>query len=308
MNNNYGKWRRVGLLACAVIFGMSRYPAFAAESDPVATDLHETVVSVPMTEKGIFGNSQRELVATTYMPDGDGPFPLIVLSHGSPPNALDRPKVGRYRELAQIREFVRMGFAVIVPIRRGYGATGGSYAEDSGSCRGPDYTSAGNAAADDLLATIAFADKLPQINRNRVILVGQSAGGFASLAAASRAPEGLIAVVNFSGGRGGNPTTHPGEPCSPEKMAETIGHFASTTRVPVLWHYVQNDHYFGPDVVRTWFSAFQASGGQGQLVFEQPFGRDGHGMFAVARSIPIWEPGFQSFVLSALHAADTQSK
>lgn len=295
---------RAGLFACAVTLAPWRCSAIAAESDPLATDLHETVVSVPMTENGFFGTSQRELVATTYMPDGAGPFPLIVLSHGNPPNAHDRVKVGRYRKLVQIREFVRMGFAVIVPIRRGYGATGGTFAEDAGSCKRPDFVAAGNAAAQDLLATIAFADTLPQIDKNHVILVGQSAGGFASLATASYSPPGVIAVVNFSGGRGGRPATNPGDPCAPDRMAEAIGHYASTTHVPVYWHYVQNDNFFAPDVVRTWFGAFQTAGGQGQLVIEQPFGRDGHGMFAVDRAIPIWEPGFQSFVSSVLHTAN----
>lgn len=297
----------IGWFACVLMLATWRCSATAAEFDPEATDLHETVVSVPMTEKGFFGPHQRELVATTYMPDGAGPFPLIVLSHGNPPHARDRVKVGRYRKLAQIREFVHMGFAVIVPIRRGYGATGGAFAEDTGSCKGPDFIAAGNAAAEDLLATIAFADTLAQVDKNRVILVGQSAGGFASLATASFAPPGLVAVVNFSGGRGGRPATNPGDPCEPEKMAEAISHFSATIHVPVLWHYVQNDMYFSPDVVRTWFSAFQAAGGQGQLVIEQPFGRDGHGMFAVDSAISIWEPGFQSFVTSVLQPANVSA-
>jgi dienelactone hydrolase len=268
----------------------------ADDSEPVATDLHETVVKVPVNEHGFFGDHERDIVATTYMPDGPGPFPLIVLSHGSPPNPLDRPKVGRYRELPQIRTFVELGFAVIVPIRRGYGATGGRDEEDAGSCRHPDYAGAGKQAALDVLAAVTYAQTLPQVDRDHVVLVGQSAGGFASLAAASYAPRGVVAVVNFSGGRGGNPTKHPGMPCDPQQMAATIGQFASTTRVPVLWHYVQNDMFFAPDVVATWFAAFQAAGGQGQMIVEPSFGRNGHGMFAVASSIPIWLPHVEQFL------------
>ncbi|HTH60631.1 MAG TPA: prolyl oligopeptidase family serine peptidase [Paraburkholderia sp.] len=183
-----------------------------------------------------------------------------------------------------------------MPIRRGYGATGGTYAEGSGSCRNPDYLGAGKHAAEDVLAALAYADTLPEVDRNHVVFVGQSAGGFASLAAASFAPKGLVAVVNFSGGRGGNPSIHPGMPCGPQQMADAIGHFASTTPVPVLWHYVQNDKYFAPDVVATWFAAFQAAGGHGQLIVEPPFGRNGHGMFAVKNSIPIWLPHFEEFL------------
>jgi dienelactone hydrolase len=271
--------------------------AFAAdEAVAGASDLHETVVNVPMNEHGFFGDHERDIVATTYMPDGPGPFPLIVLSHGSPPDARDRPEVGRYREIPQIRQFVQLGFAVIVPIRRGFGATGGTYAESEGACANPDYIAAGQAAAQDVLAALVFAQALPQVDRDHVVFVGQSAGGFASLAAASYAPKGLVAVVNFSGGRGGNPIKHPGMPCGPKQMAEAIGHFASTTRVPVLWHYVQNDLFFEPDVVATWFAAFQSAGGQGNLIVEPPFGRNGHGMFAVKSSIPIWLPHVEQFL------------
>ncbi|WP_164462924.1 MULTISPECIES: S9 family peptidase [Burkholderia cepacia complex] len=280
------------LISGALIASVVGCAATAVEDTSIAPDLHETVVKVPVDE----GASTRDIVATTYMPDGPGPFPLIVLSHGSPPDPRDRPKVRRYRALPQIRTFVQLGFAVIVPIRRGYGATGGVDEEDAGSCRHPDYLAAGQQAARDVLAAVRYAQTLPQVDRNRVVLVGQSAGGFASLAAAGYAPQGVVAVVNFSGGRGGNPTTHPGMPCDPKQMADTIGHFAGTTRVPVLWHYVQNDKYFSPEVVATWFAAFQGAGGRGQMVVEPPFGKNGHGMFSVKEAIPIWLPHFEAFV------------
>jgi dienelactone hydrolase len=224
------------------------------------------------------------------------PLAFAARRHGSPPDPRDRPKVGRYRELPQIRTFVELGFAVIVPIRRGYGATRGTDEEDAGSCKHPDYTDAGKQAAQDVLAAVAYAQTLPQVDRDHVVLVGQPAGGFASLAAASYAPKGVVAVVNFSGGRGGNPSKHPGMPCDPQEMAKMIGQFASTTRVPVPWHYVQNDMFFAPEVVATWFAAFQAAGGQGQMIVEPPFGRNGHGMFAVKDSIPIWLPHVEQFL------------
>jgi dienelactone hydrolase len=280
----------------ASIWGIAGVALAGDDADTRATDLHETVVKLPMMERGLFGEHERDIVATTYMSDGSGPFPLIVLSHGSPPDPRDRPKIGRYRELPQIRTFVQLGFAVIVPIRRGFGATGGTYWEGFGSCANPDYIQAGKDAAQDVLAAVAYAETLPQIDRDHVVLVGQSAGGFASLAAASYAPKGLVAVVNFSGGRGGDPTKHPGVPCGPQQMADAIRHFASTIKVPVLWHYVQNDLYFAPEIVATWFAAFQAAGGQGQLIVEPPFGRNGHGMFAISDSIPIWLPHVEQFL------------
>nr|WP_306805656.1 alpha/beta fold hydrolase [Caballeronia sp. BR00000012568055] len=287
--------------ALALLVTTATATATITHAAELAADLHETVVQVPMTEKGFFGTSTRELVATLYQPDGAGPFPLIVLSHGSPPDPRDRVKTGRYRAIAQIRTFVDLGFAVIVPIRRGFGATGGTYAEDYGHCNGADYEAAGNAAAQDLLATIAYADTLPQIDREHVVLVGQSAGGFASLAAASFDPPGLVAVVNFSGGRGGDPVKHPGVPCAPERMTSAIAHFASTTHAPVLWHYVENDKFFGPDYTRSWFASFQQAGGKGEFVMEPAWGDNGHLMFASRDAIPIWLPHVHDFLAPIVH-------
>lgn len=267
---------------------------------PVAAVGHVTELELSLREE-IFrvplppGSGVPALIATTYRPQGAGPFPLIVLSHGSPANAAERAKMGRYRAIGPIREFVNRGFAVIVPMRRGYGLTGGAWAETFYRCAAPDYAHAGNEAAIDLLSTLAFVRNFPDIDHTRVVLVGQSAGGFASIAAASRQPPGVIAVVNFSGGRGGQPATSPGEPCGSDAMERVIGQYAKTIRVPVLWHYAENDRYFSPVHVNAWFQAFQAAGAPGTLVMQPPFGRDGHSLFALPQGLPIWTTAFDMF-------------
>ena len=35
--------------------------------------------------------------------------------------------------------FARRGYVVVLPLRRGFGATGGEFAEDPGTCANPDY-------------------------------------------------------------------------------------------------------------------------------------------------------------------------
>jgi dienelactone hydrolase len=264
-----------------------------AQDVPLAGNLNERVVSVPLTTPA---GEQVRLVATTFHPQGAGPFPLIVLSHGSPADGAARAKMGRWRRIPQVNEFIDRGFAVIVPMRRGYGDTGGKWVERYGRCADPDYYGAGREAARDVIAAVKFASGLRFVQRERIILVGQSAGGFASIAAASENPPGLIAVVNFSGGRGGNPKTRPGEPCGSVAMAEAIARFAKTITVPVLWHYVENDKYFSPEHVRAWFEAFEHGGGKGRLVIQPPFGKDGHGLFVSMRGIPIWTKAFDNFL------------
>lgn len=117
------------------------------------------------------------------------------------------------------------------------------------------------------------------------------------MAAASKRPPGVVAVVNFSGGRGGRPNSSPGEPCGADNMKSAIARFAQTIRVPVLWHYAENDRYFSPQHVRDWFSAFEAAGAPGTLVMQPPFGRDGHSLFSAAAGRPIWTSAFDVFMV-----------
>ena len=278
-------------------FLLALIPSVAAAADEeILPGLREQVVQVPVRVEGLFGDKEVSLTATLYRPGGDGPFPLVVLNHGTPPHPSDRVKIGRYRRIPQTREFVRRGFAVIVPIRRGHGATGGDYAEDKGKCSAPVYYEAGRAAGRDIVGAIDYAVRLPFVNTDCVILVGQSSGGFASLAAASMNPKGLIAAVNFSGGHGGDPATRPGEPCVPQSLAAAVARFSQTIRVPVLWHYAENDKFFSTRYVREWYAAFEKAGGKGRLVIQPPFGEDGHSLFNSRDGIPIWTRALDSFL------------
>lgn len=278
-------------------FLLALFPAASPAADEeILPGLREQVVQVPVRIEGLFGDSEVNLTATLFRPRGDGPFPLVVLSHGTPPHAADRAKIGRFRRIPQTREFIKRGFAVIVPIRRGHGASGGDYAEEKGRCAAPVYYEAGRAGGLDIVATVDYAVKLPYVNPGCIILAGQSTGGFASLAAASMNPKGLIAAVNFSGGHGGDPATRPGEPCDPQSLAAAVAKFSQTIRVPVLWHYAENDRFFSPRHVRAWFAAFEKAGGTGRLVIQPPFGEDGHRLFNSRDGIPIWTRAFDSFL------------
>lgn len=266
-----------------------------ASAHPAEPAVIEEVVTIPLPPAARWPG----LVATVLRPEGPGPFPVAVISHGSPANAAERSRMGRYRAQAASREFLRRGYLVLLPMRRGYGDTGGPWAEHYSSCAAPDYTRAGQEAALDLLAAIDYLRALPYADAERILLVGQSAGGFASLAAASHNPPGVAAVLNFAGGRGGNPQVHPGEPCGAEQMARTLGRFARGIRVPVLWHYVENDQFFGPAVVRRWYEAFERNGAYGRLVMQPPFGRDGHALFGTASGVSIWAPVVDAFLREA---------
>src|SRR4030095_10981573 len=137
----------------------------------------EREVSVPLTVPGVFGARGITLAATEYRPDGDGPFPAVVLSHGSTLSAQDRAKyTGEYAVASGV--FLDWKLVVLSPLRRGYGKTGGAWAEDYGSGANPIYVEAGMETARDIAAAVAWLGEQPYVDRTRIVLGGQSGRGW----------------------------------------------------------------------------------------------------------------------------------
>ena len=161
------------------------------------------------------------IAATVLRPEGAGPFGAVVLNHGTPGSRTGRAKESAELLISSAAVFARRGYVVVMPLRRGFGATGGEFAEDPGTCANPDYRKGEQAAADDVMAAYEYARTLPYVDAKRMILAGQSAGGMVSMVAAgTRNPEGLVAVLGFAAGRGGNPDFRPGVPCAVEPVAQ----------------------------------------------------------------------------------------
>ncbi len=230
----------------------------------------------------------REIKVYFYKPDGAGPFPLLILSHGSPRNAEDRVQFGAQTLQAQARAYVADGVAVAVPIRRGYGGNG-KWVESYGSCEHPDYYDAGLAGADDIDATVAAMSKRPDIDASRIVLMGVSAGGWASLAAATK--DNVRGVVNFAGGRG---STGPDTVCNEDNLIYAANRYGTDSHhVPELWIYSQNDHFFGPALARQLFDAFTTAGGQATFIAAPSYADDGHKYFD---DVKAWKPAVDNFL------------
>lgn len=247
----------------------------------------ESVVRAPVAS----GAGEAIIDVTVFRPEGAGPFPLVVLSHGSPREAAERRAQGRQRLAGPSARFVAMGFAVLVPTRRGFGTSGGDWAESFGSCRDPDYHAAGLETARDLRAAVDAVRGEAWADASRVVLAGQSAGGFGSVAAAATAFEGVVAVVNFAGGRG---SLRPDEVCNEARLVEAMARYGERSRVPELWVYSANDRYFAPALARRMHEAFVKAGGRAEFVEAPPTGEDGHGYFSVR--VADWAPRVADFL------------
>lgn len=263
----------------------------SAQEETLDATLRESVAKLPV------GDTGATIVVTSYRPRGDGPFPWIVLSHGTSPSPESNRAIGRYRNPRLMREWLGRGYAVFVPVRRGYGASGGERLGDSyGSCARPDFRRAGEAAAEDVLTAVRFAKSQSDIDPRSWMLVGQSSGGFASIYTASKQPEGLAAVLAFAPGRGGDPAARPTEPCASDQLATLFGSIAPRITVPVLWFYAENDRYIGPRVQKLWYGRFRDAGGRGELVIIPPFPeRMGHGVFPASAGTPLWTAAVRNF-------------
>jgi dienelactone hydrolase len=240
------------------------------------------------------GAGPRGLEALLVRANEPGRYPLILINHGAPRDASRRPEMTPLEFLLPAIEFARRGWAAVIVMRRGYGDSGGAFAEDKGRCADPNYLRAGAAGAADLKAAIGFLAKRPDIQPSRILSVGRSAGGFATVALTAEPPPGLVAGMSFAGGRGSDV---PDTVCREDKLIAAFNEFGKRSRLPMLWVYAENDHYFGPAVADKFREAFTRAGGHVDFTRAQPFGNDGHSLFSAA-GIPRWAPMVDDFLKS----------
>src|SRR5882672_2017809 len=282
---------RAVLLAATLVAGLGATAAQAQEDHAYyGPRLIEERVRIPLA-------SGRTIAATILRPEAPGPFGAVILNHGVSASARERARESSDLLINSAAIFARRGYVVVLPLRRGFGATGGDMAEDPGSCSNPDYRMAESNAADDVMAAYDYARTLPYVDGNRMILAGQSAGGMVAVfTAGSRNPPGLVAVLAFAAGRGGDPEVNPGVPCAIEPVARVFDSIGKNIRVPALFHYAENDLFFSPKVTRAWYERFNANGANAEYALQPAFGKDGHYLFGDTLGVRYWLPTVETFL------------
>ena len=127
-----GLWIGLSLAGLAQGQPPAASPASTAPDDeeaPVAVSapIRERLLLVPLV---VGRNRVVQLHARLCLPNSADPATLVLINHGTPPVPSDRLKVklGRCdQEAAQW--FLTRGYAVAFVLRRGYGETGGEWAE-----------------------------------------------------------------------------------------------------------------------------------------------------------------------------------
>jgi prepilin-type processing-associated H-X9-DG protein len=135
----------------------------SAASPPTARGTTQTFAIGTRTLK-LRRGADRPLPTTVWLPRGDGPFPMILFSHGLGGKPSD------YREL--ITSWARAGFVVAAP----------SYPHTSASATEFNVLDVLNQPADaSYVITETLADLGPIVDRSRVAAAGHSAGGVTTL-------------------------------------------------------------------------------------------------------------------------------
>ncbi|MGE5621810.1 MAG: alpha/beta hydrolase family protein, partial [Bacillota bacterium] len=245
------------------------------------TALNEQVVMIPV----ISGGEAVELETTIFKPPGNGPFPLVVMNHGK---ALGNPhSQGRDRFVVLSREFVKRGYAVVIPMRKGFSKSTGEYVD-----QGCNMTAHGQSQADDLQGTLEYLDRQPWVDRDRIIVAGQSYGGLATLAFGTRHFPGVRGLINFAGGL----KMHGGDCRWQDSLVKAFSSYGAKTQLPSIWFYGANDQHFGPELASRMYDAYVRAGGQARLVAYGPFKKDAHGMSGSRDGVQIWWPETEKFL------------
>jgi dienelactone hydrolase len=247
------------------------------------------------------------MFAYLVRPVGNGPFPMVIMNHGVSLNPTDRS----FFPLVEFRDaamwFARRGNLVVAPVGSGYGAAAhdlpelgiyGPFFSKIGKCTNPNFRDAGLAVALVDLWIIEYMTKEKMAAPRDVIVVGQSAGGWASIALSSQNPPAVRAIITFAAGRGGRVDGKPNNNCAPDKLVEATGEFGRSARVPMLWIYAENDTFFGPALSKRMHDAYTNAGGKAEYHMLPPFGSDGHFLIDSAESIPMWAPLVSRFLES----------
>ncbi|MDD1532521.1 MULTISPECIES: alpha/beta hydrolase family protein [unclassified Bradyrhizobium] len=259
-----------------------------AAATPVrAAEFYTEDLRIPMAQAGPQG-----LEAFLVRPAGAKRYPLALLSHGSPRSFEDRATMSAHRYYGIALEYARRGFAALVVMRRGYGTSPGGRIDSVGGCAKAAYLPAAAIAVADLRAAIDAMARRADVTTSGMIAAGHSAGGLATIALTAQAPPGLVAAINFAGGRG---SRDDDDVCNPNGLAQAFTAFGQSSRVPTLWVYAANDSYFGPELARRLHDGFRAGGGNATFVAAPPYGDEGHYLYSVAGR-PQWTPYVDAFL------------
>jgi dienelactone hydrolase len=149
----------------------------------------------------------------------------------------------------------------------------------------------GRVQAEDVQAVLDYLVAQPHVDKDKILVMGQSHGGWTTLAFGTLNYPGVRGLVNIAGGL-------RQEQCAgwEATLARAAGSYGAQTKSPSLWFYGDNDSFFAPHTFRRMHESYTSSGGRATLVAFGNFGTDAHRMLAVRAGQAVWQPEVSKFL------------
>lgn len=191
------------------------------------------------------------LHAHVWRPAGQGPFPAILINHGSGRTREQLAQLGPYEQQSETLGpvFARHGYICLFLFRRGVGPSTdqGESAIDTISRELAAHGQAGRNAIqmqllehrelDDATAALAFLRTLPGVDSSRIALVGHSFGGSLTVLLAEREPAVRALVVFSAAGYSWDRS-----PDLRARLLAALGH----VQAPAFFIHAANDYSLNP--------------------------------------------------------------
>ena len=248
-----------------------------------AAPLNERIVRVPVQ-----ASPPVSLEVTIYMPAhsarGDW-YPLALINHGASHDPANAPRVS---DQFIPWYFLSRGYAVVMPMMRGYAHSYGHTAP-----HGCDVLSIGNDAAKDIRKVLDYAKNLPGIDATRIVVAGKSMGGWNTLVFGASNPSDVKGLLNFAGGVKESDCSKPDA-----SLISAAGELGKQTRLPSIWFYGDNDQIFSAATWQGMYRRYTAAGAHAELVDYGAFQKDAHAMTASGAGLPLWIAKADAFLAS----------
>jgi dienelactone hydrolase len=214
-------------------------------------------------------------------PNTSGPWKLVMMHHGIP-----GPKPSKYKDYPFISKFfLQRGYAVLLPVRQGSGATGGGRRDKEGSCNLVMAWPSVMARASEIEDIWTYVRTRSEVQKDGAIMMGKSQGGYSVLSAGKDNPEGIAGIIDLAGGVRMNTSSLCGEP----ELVAAIKQAAQSARLPTLLLYTANDHEvpvnYGKDMISAYTSGNPNAKGH---MLSPVAGGDGHRQIERAPGVKAW--------------------
>lgn len=287
-----------GLLLTAVMPLVLPSAVLAGEGALPVTGLNERTRFVQIVP-GKGGGERIRMQYTVYLPDGPGPFPLVLVNHGTDSNPRMQPVD---RPIVLAREMVARGYAVVAPMRRGFAGTQGRYQHNS--CvehRRIDVQGLGSSKdwsmTDEVFDLHAFINAIvgmPEIDRSRIVMVSQSGGFTSTLGYMTMPRSGALGYINFVGGG----FSYCAGKVNLALASQSGMRLGQKVQRPGLWIYARQDSFVSAATYRVMFNSFVSAGGKASWVELNPPIEEGHYMLGEDKAVSTWWPHVEAFLQS----------